>query len=75
VVAGAMQDWDRGTIIGRRTFGKGLVQEQFNLSGGAALRLTVARYYTPAEEAYRNHMQTEGTLTMMKCLSGIITER
>jgi carboxyl-terminal processing protease len=48
VVAGAVQDWDRGTIVGRRTFGKGLVQEQFNLSGGAALRLTVARYYTPA---------------------------
>lgn len=48
VLSGAMQDWDRATIIGRRTFGKGLVQEQYNLSGGAALRLTVARYYTPA---------------------------
>lgn len=48
VVAGAIQDWDRGTIVGRRTFGKGLVQEQFALSDGAALRLTVARYYTPA---------------------------
>ncbi|MET0244309.1 MAG: S41 family peptidase [Flavitalea sp.] len=47
VLAGAVQDWDRGTIIGRRTFGKGLVQEQYNLSNGAALRLTVARYYTP----------------------------
>lgn len=47
VIAGAIQDWDRGIIVGRRTFGKGLVQEQFNLSGGAALRLTVARYYTP----------------------------
>ncbi len=42
-----MQDWDRGTIVGRRTFGKGLVQKQYDLSGGAALRLTVARYYTP----------------------------
>lgn len=48
VVAGALQDWDRGIIVGRRTFGKGLVQEQYNLTGGAALRLTVARYYTPA---------------------------
>jgi carboxyl-terminal processing protease len=47
VVAGAVQDWDRATIIGRRTFGKGLVQEQYPLSNGAALRLTVARYYTP----------------------------
>lgn len=47
VVAGALQDWDRATIIGRRTFGKGLVQEQYVLSDGSALRLTVARYYTP----------------------------
>jgi carboxyl-terminal processing protease len=47
VVAGALQDWDRALIIGRRTFGKGLVQEQYPLSNGAALRLTVARYYTP----------------------------
>ncbi len=47
IVAGAIQDNDRGTIIGRRSFGKGLVQEQINLSDGSALRLTVARYYTP----------------------------
>ena len=47
VLAGALQDWDRADIIGRRSFGKGLVQEQYNLSDGAALRLTVARYYTP----------------------------
>lgn len=47
VLAGALQDWDRGTIIGRRTFGKGLVQEQFDLKDGSAIRLTVARYYTP----------------------------
>jgi len=47
VLAGALQDWDRATIVGRRTFGKGLVQEQYPLSNGAALRLTVARYYTP----------------------------
>ncbi|MHA4810099.1 S41 family peptidase [Flavitalea flava] len=47
ILAGALQDWDRATIIGRRTFGKGLVQEQYQLSDGSALRLTVARYYTP----------------------------
>ena len=47
VLAGALQDWDRATIIGRRTFGKGLVQQQFQLSDGSAVRLTVARYYTP----------------------------
>jgi carboxyl-terminal processing protease len=48
ILAGAIQDWDRGTIIGRRTFGKGLVQEQYNLSDGGAMRLTVARYYIPS---------------------------
>lgn len=47
VLAGALQDWDRAAIVGRRSFGKGLVQQQFNLSNGGALRLTVARYYTP----------------------------
>jgi len=47
VLAGALQDWDRATIIGRRTFGKGLVQEQYPLNDGSAIRLTVARYYTP----------------------------
>ncbi|HTQ64821.1 MAG TPA: S41 family peptidase [Puia sp.] len=47
ILTGALQDWDRATIIGRRTFGKGLVQEPFQLSDGSELRLTVARYYTP----------------------------
>ncbi|MFT4023939.1 MAG: S41 family peptidase, partial [Flavihumibacter sp.] len=47
VLAGALQDWDRATIVGRRSFGKGLVQEQYDLNDGSALRLTVARYYTP----------------------------
>ncbi|MDC1105330.1 S41 family peptidase, partial [Prolixibacteraceae bacterium] len=48
IFAGAMQDNDRGTIIGRRSFGKGLVQEQIPFNDGSALRLTVARYYTPS---------------------------
>ncbi len=48
IVAGAIQDWDRGVIIGRRSFGKGLVQEQYSLPDGAALRLTTAKYYTPS---------------------------
>jgi carboxyl-terminal processing protease len=47
ILAGALQDNDRGIIIGRRSFGKGLVQEQRQFSDGSALRLTIARYYTP----------------------------
>ncbi len=47
ILAGALQDNDRGTILGRRSFGKGLVQQQIPFSDGSAMRLTVARYYTP----------------------------
>ena len=47
IVSGAVQDWDRGVLIGRRSFGKGLVQRPFNLSDGSVVRLTTARYYTP----------------------------
>ena len=58
VLMGALQDWDRATIVGRRSFGKGLVQEQYDLQNGAALRLTVARYYTPIgrsiQRSYKN---------------------
>lgn len=48
IFSGAIQDNDRGTIIGRRSFGKGLVQQQFDLNDGSALRLTIARYHTPS---------------------------
>jgi len=58
VLTGALQDWDRATVVGRRSFGKGLVQEQFVLSDGSGLRLTVARYYTPLgrsiQKSYKN---------------------
>jgi carboxyl-terminal processing protease len=48
ILAGAMQDLDRATIVGRRSFGKGLVQEQFAFKDGSAVNLTIARYYTPS---------------------------
>jgi carboxyl-terminal processing protease len=58
VLMGALQDWDRAKIVGRRSFGKGLVQEQYDLSDRSAIRLTVARYYTPLgrsiQRSYKN---------------------
>jgi carboxyl-terminal processing protease len=48
IVSGAVQDWDRGVILGRRTFGKGLVQKPIPLPDGSMIRLTIARYYTPS---------------------------
>jgi carboxyl-terminal processing protease len=48
IVAGALQDWERATIIGRRTFGKGLVQRDFPMEDGAVMRMVVARYFTPS---------------------------
>ena len=48
IVSGAIQDWDRGTIVGRRSYGKGLVQRMFTLKDGGQVRLTTARYYTPS---------------------------
>ena len=48
IVSGAVQDWDRGMLIGRRSFGKGLVQRMFPLKDGGQIRLTTARYYTPS---------------------------
>lgn len=62
IMAGAIQDHDRGVLVGRRSFGKGLVQEQYPLRDGSALRLTVARYYTPSgrciQKDYENGDET-----------------
>lgn len=60
IVAGALQDNDRGTIIGRRSFGKGLVQEQMNLSDGSAIRLTVSKYYTPTGRCIQKPYSKDG---------------
>jgi carboxyl-terminal processing protease len=48
ILTGAVQDWDRGVVVGRRTFGKGLVQRPLDLPDGSMMRLTIARYYTPS---------------------------
>ncbi len=57
ILAGALQDNDRGVVIGRRSYGKGLVQEQVNFSDGSALRLTIARYYTPTGRSIQKPYQ------------------
>jgi len=74
IVAGAVQDNDRGTIVGRRSFGKGLVQEQMNFKDGSALRLTVARYYTPTgrciQRPYKDGLDAYNSDYMHRFLDG-----
>lgn len=75
ILAGSLQDWDRATIVGATTFGKGLVQEQFYLSDGAAIRLTVAKYYLPTgRNIQKNHKANKNNIinddTIYKTLAG-----
>ncbi len=66
IVAGAIQDWDRGVLVGRRTFGKGLVQRELEMRDGSLMRLTTARYYTPTgrsiQKPYKNGVNYEEEL-------------
>lgn len=60
IVAGALQDNDKGTIVGRRSFGKGLVQQEMELGDGSAVRLTVSRYYTPTGRSIQKPYENKG---------------
>lgn len=60
IVAGALQDNDKGTIVGRRSFGKGLVQQEMDLGDGSAVRLTTSRYYTPTGRSIQKPYDHEG---------------
>lgn len=66
ILAGAIQDWDRGVVVGRRSFGKGLVQRPFQMPDGSMIRLTIARYYTPAgrciQKPYNDSIKYEDDL-------------
>jgi len=79
IVAGALQDNDKGTIVGRRSFGKGLVQQEMALGDGSAVRLTTARYYTPTgrsiQKPYKNHLDEYSNDYLVRIHNGELISR
>jgi carboxyl-terminal processing protease len=79
ILSGAIQDWDRGLIIGRRSFGKGLVQRQINLPDSSAVRLTISRYYTPTgrsiQKPYEDGIEAYHMEKYDRFLNGELTNR
>lgn len=78
IVAGAVQDLDRGIVVGRRSFGKGLVQDQFDFEDGSAINLTIARYYTPSgrsiQKSYKDGVDKYFNEINKRYISGELTE-
>ncbi|QNL50401.1 S41 family peptidase [Olivibacter sp. SDN3] len=77
IVAGAVQDLDRGIVLGRRSFGKGLVQDQFDFDDGSAVNLTIARYYTPSgrciQKSYKDGVESYFNEISRRYSSGELT--
>lgn len=73
IIAGALQDNDKGTIIGRRSYGKGLVQREMDLGDGSAVRLTIARYYTPTGRSIQKPYDDKGNKNYYKDFQERIT--
>ena len=72
IVAGAVQDYDRGLIVGRTTFGKGLVQKQYSLKNGGAVLLTVARYFTPSERPIQRPYSSDRRAYLQEAHDGYV---
>jgi carboxyl-terminal processing protease len=79
IVAGALQDHDRALVVGRRTFGKGLVQQQFSLTDGSVLQMTISRYYTPSgrliQTPYHNGEAGEDYIAAKRAIRAQLEDR